>query len=181
MRDSDSKPINAKDQEVQKYREYVTGVADAAKGQLILNRSGEHASVIIEQLFRKAEAEVMFLTGALYPPIYGTPEVRESAIKFLKSSSEAKIHIIAEKQLDWRHPLLAAIEGAGLKDRVSLLSLPAQLAEVTPYHFAVADGCCYRLEADKNVYEAMVKFGEPVQGGQLRAIFANLQAQISCM
>jgi hypothetical protein len=160
---------------VEGYRRYVAEVANAADRRVIINRNPNHAGVIIEQLFRKAELEIDILTGGLYVPTYGLDPVINSATDFLRNHQAARINILSEAPIDPKHPLLGSLRGANLFHRVRLAVIEPRVKERHPYHFALADGRHFRLQTAPGSLGAVVQFGEEKIGGQLRAIFAELQ------
>lgn len=163
------------------YREYVRTVADGEwPSDLILNRSAGHAGIIIENLFRKAIASVEILTGRLNRDVYGVPEVVAAAENFLRTRSDAKIHILSEEAIDRnRHPLLARLVQVGLSDRVEISVVPESVRETFSFHFAVADGACFRFEESRDKFDAVVQFGEPEVGRRLHEKFIELAHESS--
>jgi hypothetical protein len=160
------------------YREFVDKIANAADGRVILNRSAAHAAIIIEYLFKKAKREVNILTGKLFERVYGAPGVVSTAIVFLRDHPSARLCIISEHRIDATHPLLSALKNTpGLSERVDCRILKPEIAEATPYHFAVADGSCFRFEREKKLLEAIVQFGETAVGQKLNDVFRSLYAK----
>jgi hypothetical protein len=172
--------LEGKDKEradIEAYRRYVTKVADAADGTVIINRNPRHAGVIIEQLFRKAEREVDILTGQLYVPTYGVDAVVASAIAFLRNHQTASINILSEEPIDPSHSLLNSLREASLLHRVNLGVIEPKVRERHPYNFVLADGCHFRLRTDPHDLGAVVQFGEEKVGRKLQGIFAELQQE----
>jgi hypothetical protein len=165
--------------DLEAYRRYVAGIAAASDGTIILNRSYDHATVIIGQLFNKANEEVDILTGELYIPVFGSKEVIQSAIKFLRTHPSGVLKILAEKPIPPTHPLLTSLEKVGVTHRVDLRVLPERLKQTNGFHFAVADGRYFRFERfpSRQDLEAIVQFGEEKVGSRLRQLFADLHKQ----
>jgi hypothetical protein len=64
------------DYSMDEYREFVERIADGGwPSETILNRSSDHAAVILENLFRKAVDSVEILTSELKTDVYGIPGV----------------------------------------------------------------------------------------------------------
>ncbi len=160
--------------ELAKYRAYVMGVADGTEPTVILNRTAEHASVIVGILFSKAKFEVDILTGELNPRVYAAPEVIEAAANFLMREPAARICILSEKDIDAvKHPFLKALERWA--PRIDVRVVPTEQQSAYRYHFAVADRRYWRFEQNRDSYEALVQFGDEKVGSQLQGIFDILK------
>jgi hypothetical protein len=170
---SQAREVNS--EELQAYQKMVAQVAAAADGRVIVNRSESHAAVVIEHVFRSAEKKIDIITGRLHKPIYGNPAVIDAAVKFFEAYPDGKMNILSEERVEETHPMLAALQG--VRDRIDLRVMSADLAKGTPFHFAVADSRSFRFEPDKTTFEAYGQFGEPKTGATLRAVFDRLQAQ----
>jgi hypothetical protein len=170
---------NEPDDDLDDYRRYVTEVAKAADGKVILNRTPSHAAVIIEQIFNGATQEVVILTDDLCRPIYGVRGVIQSVIRFLRDHPGAVLRILSENPLDLEHPLLNKLEQEGLLNRVERRVLTERMKQTNKFHFAVADSRCFLFEPEKDVTQAIVQFGEDKIGQRLRSVFAELQDQVS--
>lgn len=167
---------------VERYREQVEACAHAVGGpsELLFNRSADHATIIVENLFASAQKEVNILTGSLDPEVYGTASAVDAAIGFLGRSPSTRIRIALEKpaDLDWNsHKLLARFRECNLLDRVDIRVVPKEVSEGYIYHFAVADEQSYRLEADRDKLEAVVQFRNPVAGRSLSERFQQIWLQ----
>lgn len=171
--DDGTKTDGKENGELKEYRDFVAKVAEAADGKTILNRSAQHAAVIVEFLFRKAEREMKIATGELHPIVYGVPGVIEAALSFLRKNASAHIEIKSERSIDRAtHPLLSAIDAAGYADRVTI----TVANERFPFHFALADGKHFRFERTPPGYEAVVQFGGAKFGSRLAEFYPLLAA-----
>jgi hypothetical protein len=161
--------------ELLSYRKYVRSLAKACDGKIILNRSPEHAAVIVEHLFLCSESEANILTAELHPSAYGSDEVISAAIKFVHDHPAAKITILSEKAIPPTHPLLEALSGAGFIDRVEIVRVPDSLQKDYKYNFFVGDGHHFRFEKDRGYFDAVVQFGAPAIGSKLKSVFSKLK------
>lgn len=162
--------------ELQTYRNYVQKVADAEDVQeLIFNRTKQHAAVIIEIMFAKAQETIQILTGALMPAVYGTEDVIKLAKKFLERP-QSEIRIIAETPIDLQtHPLFAALRTQNLLNKVQLWQAPPDVVSTYPHHFIVVDGRHFRYEKSRDAHEAFIQFGTTEVGSKLKQTFADLE------
>ena len=163
------------------YRKFVRGIADSKwPTETILNRSIGHASIIFENIFRKAQKLVEILTGELRADVFGTPKAIAETVDYLQRNKDAKIHILSENVIDTNvHPLFAELRRLGLLNRIELRQVPAEVQRTYPYHFAVADSLSYRFEKSRLQLEAVVQFGEPGVGQQLHTRFIDLVKKAS--
>jgi hypothetical protein len=157
------------------YRSYVQQIAHERPSSVILNRSPEHASIIFEQLFLRAEYKVCILTGALNSKVYGESSVLNAIEAFLRRSPQARLEIVSEEPIPTNHPVLSRLQAAGLNAQASLSTLTKQIADQTPLHFAVVDGQHFRMESDKTKFEALVQFGNPALGSDMQRLFEDLK------
>jgi hypothetical protein len=156
------------------YRRYVEKMADLNDGgEIILNRSPEHATVIASVLFDRAIDHVEILTGNLRDDIFGTEEVTAAAINFLKKSASSKIEVIADTPNTITECAFIKAVPNNLRCRISL----ATTEEKKPFRFMVADARSYRFQGDAETPEAIVQFGSKETGKKLHDIFVQANAR----
>jgi len=163
------------DYSMDEYRMFVRGVADGPwPSETILNRSADHAAVIIENLFRKSEHQIEILTSELKRDVYATSGVIEAAIDFLRRNDDGELRILSETKLDRNsHPFFAAIEAAQLAERVKVGTIPANQQDYK-FNFAVADAKSFRFEESRDSFEAIVGFGHEKFANRLHIVFGTL-------
>lgn len=155
---------------MQGYRERVRAAAVEGrlrKSEAVPNFSIEHAAVLVENLLLEANHSLDILTGHLNTDVYGKPEIVAAAMAFLQRP-DTRMRILVE---DWAaltavpHPLLRAIASIG-RDRVEMRVVPPHIRAAYRHHFAVADERSYRLEGDRDTFEASGRFGD-VEGARI--------------
>jgi hypothetical protein len=158
------------------YREFVAKVADSTwPSETIANRSWEHASVIIEFLFRKSETNVEILTSKLTESVYSCPPLVAAAKDFLRDHPQAIIKILSENKIErGAHPFLIAMDAEGFAGRVALKFIGANMHSRYKFNFAVADGKSFRFEDSRESFEAVVGFGHEKLASRLHVIFTQL-------
>lgn len=163
---------------MEEYRQYVGKIAGApGPSETIMNRSSEHAAVVLEFLFRKANSEIDILTDELAEDVYGTPALIAAAQAFLTNNPAAKISILAESKVDrLAHQFFRAIDGAGLGDRVTIAFVPDNVKKGYTFNFAVTDTDSYRFEEARHSREALVRFSDKGFAQTLRSIFHKLSS-----
>jgi hypothetical protein len=186
LRDTDPAASAAKaaaaGDELKVYREAVTAAMEAASNpsaltphDVIYNRSAEHAAIIVEHLFRAAKERVMIVSSRLDTKVYGVPEVIDAATSFLNNNPSARIDVLIETDVDSEaHPWLSALRAVD-KNRVSVTRLPSTLVARYKYNFAVADGRHYRIEQDREKFDAFAQFGNREIGKELVTTFNSLK------
>jgi hypothetical protein len=162
------------EQELDAYRRMVAEVADAGDGRVIMNRTAEHAAVVISNIFRRATGSVDILTEQLFDQIYGTPEVLNAVDKFLSADPSRQIRVVAERSIKGSHPFFAAVKKCRPGFNVRLMS--SELEKITPFHFCVADARNFRFEPDKRKFAAHGRFGVPEIGKELAQTFERFYA-----
>jgi hypothetical protein len=161
-----------------KYFDYVRAVAEGPKpSPVILNRSAEHAAVILERLFLTATDRVSVLSNALSDDVYGSVAVQDSAVQFLKSHPQGKINLLVERpEEDLGSLFLKRLTDAGVGQQVCMSVLSPEVVADYRFNFAVADGCSYRFEEDRQDRHASVQFGNRSFGETLEDAFAELKS-----
>ena len=160
------------------YRAFVQERANAEDGQVVLNRTTEHAAVVLSIVFDKADRLVEIVSGELDDSVWSVEAVILSAIAFLQRDAAASIHVVVEQNLDLvGNGFLSALRDAGFLDRIRLFRAPAELTQQYRYHFIVADGRHYRFQRDRTTFEAMIQFGVEETGSKLRKLFAWLVSE----
>jgi hypothetical protein len=161
------------------YRTHVEKMAALADGGPILNRSPEHASVIIEWVFNTSSTIVEILTAKLDPDVYGKEGLVAAALEFL-ARNNSRIEILSETVIDrGSHPLLSALDTAGFSDRVRLNLVPADKLKSYAFNFAVGDSKNFRFEQSRDSFEAVAHFGRDNVGKKLHEIFLDLNPSSS--
>jgi len=164
--------------EIDRYKDTVSSLADKADGkETVLNRSPEHAAVIISAIFKKSNQYVKIITSDLPDVAYGTADVIQSALGFLGRNDKSRIEIICEKDFDPKGSrLLSAINSNGFLDRVTLFRAPDSVQEVYTVHIVLGDGLHFRVQETREEYSAFAKFGDAERGLRLDDLFKTLKA-----
>lgn len=162
---------------IQEYRDRVFAAAERRDGnEPIFNGSLEHASVVMEAMFRHAAERVSILTGRLNPEVYAQLNVLSAARDFVLYHERAKVQILIEEHAEWMlkvHPLLLVLNGVkGMRDNaVQIKRVPESFINSYSYHFTVMDGDCFRYEDDRDKPAAIAVFGKPNTAKHLSNIF----------
>ena len=156
------------------YRGLVRSHADSRDGKPIYNASQEHASIVIENLFRHANSNVDILSGAFNARVYGRPRVVEEARLFLSDSHNHNIRIILEEDLPEDRKLHPFFQACSDLPNIKLRIAPKELQELYGFHFIVADSESYRFEGDKAKPSAVAAFGHTEGAENLSRIFGDI-------
>jgi len=147
------------------YREIIERFARERVNQRVPNGLPQHASVLMETMFRNATAEMRIYSGELHDGVFGSPAMISSVESFL-SKPYASMKILLQKQKDgsWlnSHALVQAIKQ--LKEphgRAEIRCAQGVYATDSANHFAVMDNDAYRFELDHNATKAVANFNEP--------------------
>jgi hypothetical protein len=160
--------------EMDMYRSHVQSLAVRLDGQTVLNRSPEHASVIIEAVFNSSSEVVQILTSRLAEEVYGKPSLIAAALEFLQRP-HARVEILTETLLDRRqHPFLRAVDEAGYAERLSVRLVPKPLQDQYNFNFAIGDGKNFRFEESRASFDALAQFGSADVGEKLKTIFNDM-------
>jgi hypothetical protein len=160
------------------YFDYVASVAEGPQpSEVILNRSADHAAIILERLFLVAKDRVRILCHALSGDVYGTERVRAAVIKYLSQRPEGILQILVETQDAMSDNLfIEAMLGAKLIDRITISVVPSTVLSRYKFNFAIVDGASYRFEDDRSERRAVVKFGDVGFGSTLDRVFESIAA-----
>jgi len=144
--------------ELKDYRRRVKLLADLRNGGSIFNGSAEHASVIVENLFRVANHHVRILSDKLEARVYGNPNVVQRVEEFLAYSDHKLDVLVEDASFTSSHPFIRAVLD---NKNVSIRQVDPRVATSLPYHFMTADEDCYRFEEVKGSHKAVAAFGNP--------------------
>lgn len=156
--------------------DYVRRVDELARlcdGTPFFNASLGHAAVIVERMMADACKSVSILSGSLEPRVYGESRVLRKSMRFL-SNPHCKMRIILEGNYPDVLRDNAFLERFEHHERVSLKFMPERIQSRYKFHFLVADGESYRIEADKSKSSAIVAFGHKEGALNLERVFGNL-------
>lgn len=175
-------PREVREQDLASYQQFAqAAAAQESASEAFLNRHVEHAWVIIDLLFRKADRRVEILTGGLNPAIYGDARVVESAIAFLDRSwapspAEQNLVILLEKDTDCAdHPLIS--RARAYREQIEIRRVPETMRDTYPFHFVIADSKHYRCKKLRGLPEAVVQFNAPETAETLHQLFAQIRDQ----
>ena len=156
--------------------DYVRRVHDLARvcdGTPFFNASLGHAAVIVERIMADACTSVSILSGSLEPRVYGRSRVLRETMRFL-DRRHCEMRII----LEGKYPDVlrdnAFLERFTDHPSVSLRFMPEREQDRYKFHFLVADGESYRIEADKSKSSAVVAFGHLQGALNLERVFGTL-------
>lgn len=162
------------DRTMDEYSQLVRALALKRDGQPLYNASIDHASVVIENLFKSARRKIDILSGDLNPRVYGRNEVVQEAMLFLISNPEHRIRVLLEKDLAEARKLHPFFKMFSEFANVELRIAPSELQEMYTFHFVVVDKDCYRFESNKNLPAATAAFGDSDGARNLSGIYERL-------
>lgn len=159
---------------VERYREQVRKLAEQEDGTPFFNSSAEHARIIMEEGFAKADVEILILSHALDTRVYGGEDLAEDASYFLKKTG-SRLRLLVEKKAAAEaiegHPLIARITKERNAGHVEVRTVPEEATKEYAYNFSVIDGKHYRFEPDRSKIAAVAAFGEKKTSRHLKEIF----------
>ena len=153
------------------YEQHVRSLALAQDGTPIYNESFEHAAIVIENLFSRANETVDILSGTCSPRAFGRQAVVEEAQLFLATSSTNKLRIILEKDHAGDRKMHPFFQMCSRMPNVELRRAPEELQERYSFHFIVTDRANYRYEDDKHSAAAIAAFGHNDGAENLASIY----------
>lgn len=152
--------------QISEYKKIVDRFASERINQRIPNGLYEHATVLLQAMFKNAAAEVRIFTGDLDQTVFGNPSLINSAKAFLRNKPYARLRILVQKEQnpEWltSHPLVKAIQEIdGQKGDFELRFAKGNYSTDDAHHFAVMDNDGYRFELDHEACKAVANFNEP--------------------
>ncbi len=164
---------------IDRYEEVVNRLAADKTDSRFSNKGPDHATIVVNALFRNATSTVRLFTGCLYENFYTSDIVASAVQKFLENST-VRLSILSENPLSARG--MEWVQSLAGGDRVSVFILDktkiAKDAKI-PNHFMVADNQAFRLEIDDAKREAVVNFNEPTLAIALSNLFDTLVERCS--
>lgn len=161
---------------IENYREKIDRLISESTGEVVLNGSHEHAAIIMERMFARAENSVKILTRKFDPRIYCAPKTVEAARQMLGDKSRF-IQILIEEIDATNQKGSPYFEDFASFGNLEILQVPEILREPVTVNFALMDDCGYRFERDQNGATAIVAFGEKELSPRLSNLFDNIWAR----
>lgn len=165
-----------RDEDEVTYREMIDAACLRKDSTVISNGKPRHAVYLIYKFFTEALSSVKICCQHLSRHkggilAYADPKIAEAAVDFLHRCGNGKLSIIIVDRLDidepqkpLDHPLIKAIDEAGLLHKVDLRQLvkdgDGADGVVLPYDFLVVDEEILRVEVDPVAAKAFVNFGD---------------------
>ena len=159
------------------YRQLVRSLASKRDGQPIYNASVEHASIVIENLFAKAEQRVDVLSGNFNPRVYGRATVVEEAKLFLASSVNNRLRIILKEDSPEDRAIHPFFQACADSPSAELRIASQKVQDQYGFHFVLMDNDSYRFERDKTKAAAVAAFGHRKGAENLNGIYEYLWNQ----
>lgn len=159
---------------LQEYREFVRRRAIEHDGQAIYNESIEHASIVVENLFKNAMEKIVVLSGSFNPRVYGRDEVVKEAELFLALSPENKLQIIIESDLKESRGLHPFFMTCSRFPNLEVRVATPNVQDRYDFHFVAVDEDSYRFKSDKKLPAAISAFGDQAGAKNLGGIHSQL-------
>jgi hypothetical protein len=142
------------------YRTHIDRLIREMSGEIVLNGSHNHATIIIERMFANASKQIRILSRKFDERVFGTPETTYQAESFLGEDGRS-VRILIEdynEQEMARNPFFARMSQFLESERLQIRQVPPALAELISINFSVMDDVGYRFEEDKNFTVAVAAF-----------------------
>ncbi|MER8955792.1 hypothetical protein NKH98_24305 [Mesorhizobium sp. M0833] len=152
------------------YRAKIDRLIREMSGEVVLNGSHIHASIIIERMFARASSCIRILSRTFDPRIYGAPDTVAHANLFLGlPNRKAEVLIEEPHNLDTsNHPFFHSLVGhPNLQIRV----VPQHLRAPIQMNFSIMDNKGLRFEKDNTETAAIALFGESPLTNDLIRLF----------
>lgn len=144
------------------------------------NKNSEHASIVVSQLFQFAKEEILIYSGKLNSDVTNDSNLIKQVNKYLESGKKLRLILDELPSVNNRSEVLKQIiesvdnSSRNVKYKVDSenkfsQSLVPLFHDKQPHHFIVADRIAYRIETDKNKYEAFGNFND----SRIAVLFSN--------
>ncbi len=156
------------------YRKLIEELAEKRANRRVPNGHPEHASILLETMFKRAEHDVRIYTGALNETVYGRPGLIEALKRFIARPG-ARLRVLLQDQHDaaWvkSQPMIKALYEKNRRDNVEVAVATGVYATNKAKHFSVMDDCGFRFEHDHSQTQAVANFNEPEIALELASVF----------
>jgi hypothetical protein len=162
---------------MEEYRAQIDHLISKSDGEVVLNGSASHASMVVERMFSRALTEVRILTRAFDPAIYCDQYVLRSALDLLRSGRRLKV--LVEDPLPseiGKNPYFSDLKDIG---DLQIRQVPDDLRGPIAINFALMDENGFRLEKDETGATALVSFGKSSMTSRLSELFSVVWEQSS--
>ena len=140
---------------------------------VILNNNIQHATILIEQMFKHATQRVRLLSVSLDAALYNKKNVLDAISNFL-STEGTNLEIVTEKNICVKNnaKLLSILNKH--KKQVGRRVAEPWLSKQYKYNFLVSDDSTYRFEGDKSKHEATAEFHNQDYALKLNKVFDKI-------
>jgi hypothetical protein len=152
------------------YRQLIERLARGGVNQRITNGWPEHASILLESMFKHARSNVRIYSGSLRQDTYDQDELVGEAKRFLAKGGRLSI-LLQKVTADLAdHKFVQAARSAA-PGTLQIKAASGVYATDKAKHFAVMDDCGYRFEIDHAATKAVANFNEPAVACELISAF----------
>jgi hypothetical protein len=157
---------------LEEYKNRINRLITENSGEIELNGSHDHASVIIDCMLARAQSTVRILSRTFDPRIYAKPDVVASARLFLGEQNRKCRVLVEEISPVWGENGFVALEK--LFPNLEIKQVPESLRASVSMNFALMDDNGLRYEKDQNEASAFVMFGKKELTTDLSRLFDKL-------
>lgn len=152
------------------YRDKIDRIITEASGEIVLNGSHDHASIILERMFSRAHESVCILTRKFDPRIYCDAATVDAARKMLGDNSRRVQVLIEDPEATSQNgnPYFEELASIG---NIEIKVIPERLKAPISINFALMDESGFRLEKDQSGTTAIVCFGNREITPRLKSLF----------
>lgn len=161
------------------YKESVEFLAKNKIDNEFGNLGPEHAAVVLSNMLKTTEEELLVFSGDFNGDVTNDKDFMRELDKYLRSPNK-RFHLLLEHlPNDKSKALQKVINASDLNGQVQFKKAPPDFIEGLkevfvdgqPYHFAVSDSRAYRIETDKDEYQAFCNFNDKDIASTLKAVF----------
>jgi Ca2+-dependent lipid-binding protein len=157
---------------LEEYKTRINRLITENSGEIELNGSHDHASVIIDCMLARAQSSVRILSRTFDPRIYAKSDVVASARLFLGEQGRKCQVLVEEVSPVWNENDFVALEK--LFPNLEIKQVPEVLRDAVSMNFALMDDNGLRFEKDQTEASAFVTFGKKELTSDLSRLFEKL-------
>jgi hypothetical protein len=150
------------------YRESFLKLWELRSEYVVPNGKAEHAAVLFEVFFQKAEHSIQIFCHNLAGSVYNRPEIKEA----VQGAVERGVSIDVVIEAPAEAADLVAVLGESSRSSVKKVHAGVDY----PFNFAVVDDHAFRFEPDSDSIKAIACAWNPERAKGLKSLFRGIQS-----
>lgn len=171
---------------MEEYKAYIEELAEHNKNVVFFNSGPEHASLVMENIFRSSRHDIRIFAGYMSGEVSDKENYKSGLTDFFQRGGKIRILLQSDKKIPEKEPpifkllkFFSLVKPGSVEVKESKRARVFQADDKTAkeIHFTTGDDRMYRIEDDISSFSASGNFNDPETVKSLNAMFDEMYKQ----